>query len=110
MKHLEAGGSMMSEPTEVFGEIEAEARGLLYGAMVFTVKPGCTTSPHHHASEETWMVQEGCGRAKVRDQDIGLIPGTRLSVPSGAVHSITNTSSEDLTVISFWWREVDRGE
>ncbi|WP_158620143.1 cupin domain-containing protein [Corallococcus sicarius] len=100
---------MFSDPTEVFGEIEAEARGLRYGAMVFTVKPGCTTEQHHHASEETWMVQEGRGSANVSGQDIGLIPGTRLTVPAGTPHTITNLSTGDLTVISFWWREVARG-
>ncbi|WP_164019635.1 cupin domain-containing protein [Pyxidicoccus trucidator] len=100
---------MFSDPTEVFGEVEAEARGLRYGAMVFTVKPGGATSPHQHASEETWLVQEGLGRAMVSGQDIGLIPGTRLTVPAGALHSITNTSTGDLTVISFWWREVVHG-
>jgi mannose-6-phosphate isomerase-like protein (cupin superfamily) len=100
---------MDPDPTEIFGEIEAEARGLRYGAMVFTVKPGCTTSPHHHGSEESWMVREGRGMAKVSGQDIGLIPGTRLTVPAGALHSITNTSTGDLTVISFWWREVGHG-
>jgi quercetin dioxygenase-like cupin family protein len=93
---------------EIHGEIETEAAGLAYGAMVFTVKPGCTTPPHHHASEETWIVQQGDGRAEVNGRLIGLIPGARLSVPGGALHSITNNSTIDLRVMSFWWRPVNR--
>lgn len=95
---------------EIFGTIETEAQGLAYGAMVFTVKPGCATTPHRHASEETWIVQEGDGRAQVSDREIGLIPGTRLSVPAGTLHSIINTSRRDLRVMAFWWRQVGRGE
>lgn len=92
-----------SDP-EIYGSIEAEAEGLVYGAMVFTVKPGCTTPPHQHESEETWIVQKGDGRAQINGQRIGLIPGARVSVPSGVTHSITNTSMTDLQVMSFWWR------
>jgi len=93
---------------EIHGSIETESHGLAYGAMVFTVEPGCTTPPHHHASEETWIVQEGDGQALIDGRSIGLIPGTHLSVPPGVVHSITNTSTTDLRVMSFWWRPVNR--
>lgn len=95
---------------EIVGSIETEAEGLCYGAMVFTVKAGCCTEPHRHASEETWIVQEGSGRARVRDLDIGLIPGTRLTVPPDTVHSISNMSDRDLRVMSFWWRATGRVE
>jgi quercetin dioxygenase-like cupin family protein len=98
----------MLREAEIDGSIETEAQDLAYGAMVFTVKPGCTTPPHHHASEETWIVQEGDGRAEVNGRSIGLIPGARLSVPPGVLHSITNTSTTDLRVMSFWWRRVSR--
>ena len=93
----------LSEP-EVYGEIEAEAQGLTYGAMVFTVKPGCATEPHDHLSEETWIIQTGTGRAQISGQIIGLIPGTRVCVPPRAQHAITNTSTTDLRVMGFWWR------
>jgi quercetin dioxygenase-like cupin family protein len=95
---------VVSEPA-VYGEIEAEAQGLAYGAMVFTVQPGCATAPHDHASEETWVVQKGTGRARINGQIIGLIPGTRLCVPPRATHAIENTSTTELGVIAFWWRE-----
>jgi len=103
--------AMSNEPmladAEIYGDIETEAQGLAYGAMVFTLKPGCTTAPHHHASEETWIIQKGDGRAQVNGQSIGLIPGARLSVPPGAIHSITNTSKTDLEVMAFWWRQSE---
>jgi quercetin dioxygenase-like cupin family protein len=91
---------------EIAGAIEAEAEGFCYGAMVFTVKPGCATESHCHASEETWIVHEGSGRARISDLDIGLIPGTRLNIPPHAPHSITNTSHRDLRVMAFWWRQA----
>jgi quercetin dioxygenase-like cupin family protein len=103
MKNAMAKEPMLSE-AEIYGDIETEAQGLAYGAMVFTVKPGCATAPHQHASEETWIVQEGEGQAQVNGQTIGLIAGARICVPPGAKHSITNTSSRDLRVMAFWWR------
>lgn len=103
MSNAPSNEPMLNEP-EVYGEIETTVRGLAYGAMVFTVKPGCATEPHDHASEETWIVQKGAGRAQINGQTIGLIPGTRLSVPPRARHFIANTSTADLEVIAFWWR------
>jgi quercetin dioxygenase-like cupin family protein len=97
---------LLISDAEIFGDIETEAQGLAYGAMVFTVKPGCTTPVHHHASEETWIVQTGDGRAQINGQNIGLIPGARICVPPGVMHSISNTSTADLTVMAFWWRRA----
>jgi quercetin dioxygenase-like cupin family protein len=102
--------ALRTSDAEIAGDIEIEAAGLGYGAMVFTVKPGCCTEPHQHASEETWIVQEGTGRARVSDRDIELIPGTRLIVPPNTVHSISNASHRDLRVIAFWWKQVGHGE
>lgn len=93
---------------EIFGDIETEALGLAYGAMVFTVKPGCTTALHHHLSEETWIVQQGEGCAQINGQRIGLIPGARVSMPPDVMHAITNTSAVDLRVLAFWWRKGEQ--
>jgi quercetin dioxygenase-like cupin family protein len=94
------------DPVEVFGDIETEAHGLAYGAMVFTVKAGGTTEPHSHASEETWWIRSGNAVAKFGGQDHELRPGTRISVPPNLPHTIVNGAAEDLTVVSFWWREA----
>jgi quercetin dioxygenase-like cupin family protein len=103
MNSITANEPTLSEP-EVYGEIETTAQGLAYGAMVFTVKPSSATEPHDHASEETWIVQKGTGRAQIDGQSIGLIPGTRICVPPRALHHIANTSAADLQVMAFWWR------
>jgi quercetin dioxygenase-like cupin family protein len=92
------------DEAQIDGSIETVARGLAYGAMVFTVKPGCATVGHQHASEETWIVQEGEGRAEIDGQQIGVIPGTRVCVPPGTIHSIANTCCRDLRVMAFWWK------
>lgn len=95
------------DPVEVFGDIETEALGLAYGGMVFRVKAGCSTEPHSHASEETWVVRSGHAVATVAGRDTELHPGTRLIIPPHAVHVIANRSDQDVTVVGFWWRESD---
>lgn len=99
----------LSPPVEIFGDIEAEARGFAYGAMLFEVKPGCSTEPHQHGSEETWQVRRGRGRAVIGDQEIELAAGSRLSIPPQTRHVVTNIADEDLTIVAFWWRETDHG-
>ena len=108
MKRSDAEAPALTDPVQILEPVEAEARGLVYGAMVFTVKAGCSTEPHAHASEETWLVREGEGRAAIGDRSIGLFPGTRLSVPPGTRHAITNTCAGELVVLAFWWRGTSR--
>jgi mannose-6-phosphate isomerase-like protein (cupin superfamily) len=101
--------SLSSDPVLISGDVEAEARGLAYGAMVFDVLGGRSTELHSHASEEIWLVREGAGRATVGDQEIELAAGTRLTVPPEVPHRVTNTSNQTLKVIAFWWREAGHG-
>jgi quercetin dioxygenase-like cupin family protein len=98
-----------SDPVTVFGEIETEALGLAYGAMVFTVRAGATTEPHSHGSEETWWIKSGSGTATVNGKDSPLPTGSRFTVPSNSVHTVTSDSDQDLTVVAFWWREASHG-
>lgn len=98
--------NQLEEPVSIFGDVEAEARGLAYGAMVFDVHPGRSTEPHSHASEEIWLVREGLGRAMVGDEEIELAAGTRVTVPPKVLHHVTNDSDQTLKVIAFWWREA----
>jgi quercetin dioxygenase-like cupin family protein len=98
-----------AEPVLISGDIEAEARGLAYGAMVFDVHPGCATDAHSHASEEIWLVRAGTGRATVGAQEIDLAAGARLTLPPGVQHRVANTSDRTLTVIAFWWRDAGHG-
>lgn len=96
-----------ADPVLISGDIETEACGLAYGAMVFDVHPGRATEPHSHASEETWFVREGTGRATIGDQEIDLVPGSRLTLPSRVPHRVANTSNDQtLKVIAFWWRDA----
>lgn len=94
------------EPVLISGDVEAEARGLAYGAMVFDVHPGRATEPHSHASEEIWLVREGTGRATVGEQEIDLAAGARITVPPRVPHWVANTSDQTLKVIAFWWRDA----
>lgn len=98
-----------SDPVLISGDVEAEARGFAYGAMVFDVHPGRSTEPHSHLSEEIWVVQEGTGRVTVGDREIDLAAGTRITLPSQVPHQVTNTSDQTLKVIAFWWREAGHG-
>lgn len=88
------------------GDIETEAGGLGYGAMMFTVAPGVTTESHSHASEETWIVQSGKGHCVIDGRRIGLIAGARIVAPARSVHSIANSGTDDLEVLGFWWKRL----
>ena len=99
-----------AEPVQIFGDVEAIACGLAYGAMVFDVKPGCSIAPHSHASEEIWWVREGAGRATVGGQEFDVAAGTRLTVPPDTPHLVVNTSEHNLRVMAFWWREARHDE
>ena len=108
MTHVQ-GTEQSSDPVKVFGDIETEALGLAYGAMVFTVQAGCTTEPHSHGSEETWWIKSGSGYATVDGKRSPLPTGTRFTVAPNTVHTVTSGSAEDLTVVAFWWREASNG-
>jgi mannose-6-phosphate isomerase-like protein (cupin superfamily) len=101
--------SAPAEPVSIFGDIETEARGLAYGAMVFDVHPGRSTEAHSHGSEEIWLVCEGTGQATIGDRRIELAAGTRVTVPPGVPHLVANTADRPLKVIAFWWREAGHG-
>lgn len=106
----DANPPLSSEPVLISGDIETEACGLAYGAMVFDVHPGRSTEPHSHASEESWVVLAGTGRATVGDREIDLVAGARLTLPPRVPHRVANTSSsQTLQVIAFWWREAGHG-
>lgn len=96
----------VSDPVLISGDVEAEARGYAYGAMVFDVHPGRCTETHSHASEEIWVVREGTGKATVGDREIDLAAGSRLTLPSHVPHRVANTSDDTLQVIAFWWRNA----
>lgn len=98
-----------SDAVQIFGEIETEALGLAYGAMVFTVKAGATTDPHSHGSEETWWIKSGSGFATVGGKEFPLPTGSRLTVPSNVVHTVTSDPGRDMIVVDFWWREATHG-
>jgi methionyl-tRNA synthetase len=90
----------------ISGEIETEQDGLAYGAMVFAVRPGVSTEPHRHASEETWTVQSGEGHCTIDGRRIGLIPGARVVAMPDTEHTITNTGPTDLVVLGMWWKRL----
>jgi mannose-6-phosphate isomerase-like protein (cupin superfamily) len=105
MNYLTINSSRTVESVEMFGEIEAETHGIVYGSMIFEVKPNCATELHSHSSEEIWLVRTGCGKALIGDEEVGLNAGTRVTVPAHIPHSIVNTSDIGLVVMGFWWRE-----
>ncbi|MEO7084784.1 MAG: cupin domain-containing protein [Gemmatimonadaceae bacterium] len=98
-----------SDPVKVYGDIETEAAGLAYGAMVFTVDAGRTTEPHSHQSQETWWVKSGSGFASVDGKRSELATGSQFTVPANTVHTVTSNAGEALKIVSFWWREAANG-
>lgn len=86
-------------------ETEFSARGTTSGSMLFAVEPGQSTGGHSHPSEEIWIVRSGKGRVELdgvsRELEASDAP---LVVPAGVYHRVFASGSEDLVILSLWWR------
>lgn len=74
----------------------------------FTINPGKTRGRHYHKIKEEWFcVLKGEGTIKVGDKEHRVGAQSKLHVPPGAYHEITNTGKETMIVIAFINRKYD---
>ncbi len=65
-----------------------------------TVPVGGATAEHYHVrSEELYYVTAGTGRLRVGDEHRDVRAGECVLIPPGAVHKLTNTGDEPLTLL-----------
>jgi len=65
-----------------------------------TVEPGTGQRPHHHVSEQAYIVVGGQGRIKVGPYIADVKAGDLVYVPSNAEHAVENIGAESLTYVS----------
>ncbi len=71
--------------------------------VAWTVKPGQRISPHLHPSgQDTWTVIAGVGEYQVdaSGATVRIAAGDIAVAPTGAVHGVLNTGSQDLVFVS----------
>jgi len=71
-----------------------------------TVLAGARLSlQYHHRRLEHWYVVRGQGMVTCGDEQIAVVPGDAVDIPTGAPHRIHNTGTAELVFI-----EVQRGD
>jgi quercetin dioxygenase-like cupin family protein len=71
--------------------------------VAWTVKPGQRISPHVHPSgQDTWTVISGVGEYQVdaSGKTLSITAGDIAVAPTGAVHGLLNTGSQDFVFVS----------
>ena len=59
--------------------------------------PGASTMHHYHRlTEEIYYILEGRGRMTIGDEARDVVPGDAIAIPTGTIHTITNTGSATL--------------
>ncbi len=78
------------------GEIPALAQ---FTRAIF--RPGQIDPSHSHSyMYEIFLVEKGIGEIKVGDQTISLNAGTFVTLNPGEVHGVSNTSDQDLILLT----------
>ena len=71
--------------------------------VAWTVKPGQRIHPHvHPAGQDTWTVLQGVGQYQVDASGSTLLlqAGDIAVAPTGALHGLVNTGTEDFVFVS----------
>lgn len=84
------------------GQVRANMLVEGWGKVIYSVlEPGCSIGSHEQAtSVDINYVVSGRGIAVCDGVEEALMPGTCRICPRGSVHSIENTSDEDLVLFS----------
>jgi len=64
------------------------------------MKPGGIQKPHHHQTEQCYMIIEGRGVMKIGDESAEVKTGDTIFIPSNSVHSLINDGTTILKYLS----------
>jgi len=65
--------------------------------------PGAAIPPHtHEASTETFYILRGRGMCNIGAEEFALEPGSSNYAPPGIVHSVRNTSDQELEALAIF--------
>jgi mannose-6-phosphate isomerase-like protein (cupin superfamily) len=83
---------------------------LRYSLAHAVVKPGLTTWQHRLKTSEVYYIIEGEGEMHIDMESRPVKPGSTVYIPPGAVQSITNSGTIDLTflcIVDPAWQKQD---
>jgi mannose-6-phosphate isomerase-like protein (cupin superfamily) len=64
------------------------------------MKPGGIQKPHHHETEQCYMILEGNGLMEVDGEKAYVGAGDTIFIPSNSIHSLYNESQATLKYLS----------
>jgi len=64
------------------------------------MEPGGIQKPHHHETEQCYMILEGSGVMEIDGEKAAVGPGDTIFIPSDSIHSLHNESQTTLKYIS----------
>ncbi len=70
-----------------------------YSLAHATVPPRQRTKPHRLTTAEVYYIIEGSGRMHIEDESQPVEPGDAVYIPPGAVQSIENVGTNELTFL-----------
>ena len=83
------------------------AGGKNYSVKILHVNAGqkLSVQSHNHRSEH-WVVAYGTAQVLLYDKEITLKVGQSIDIPVKAIHSLQNSSNEDLEVLELQMGEI----
>ncbi len=64
------------------------------------MEPGGIQKPHHHETEQCYMILEGNGVIEVDGEKAAVAAGDTIFIPSNSLHSLYNGSQKTLKYLS----------
>ncbi|TGZ16518.1 hypothetical protein DV517_14910 [Streptomyces sp. S816] len=75
-----------------------------WNSTLCSIRPTESSTPHGHATDETFIFISGQGHLRVGTEERPITPGDVVYIPHGTDHEVTNTSEADpLTFVSIYW-------
>lgn len=75
-----------------------------WNSTLCSIRPTESSTPHGHATDETFIFISGEGYLRVGTEERTITPGDVVYIPHGTDHVVTNTSgSEPLSFVSIYW-------
>jgi mannose-6-phosphate isomerase-like protein (cupin superfamily) len=62
--------------------------------------PGGIQKPHHHKTEQCYMILEGSGIMEINGEKAPVVAGDTIFIPSNSMHSLKNEGQTTLKYIS----------
>jgi quercetin dioxygenase-like cupin family protein len=86
--------------SETASRFEGRDHGAAISFFVTNHPPGKGAPLHRHPYEETFIVQAGCAKFRVDEEEVEAEAGEIVIVPAGAAHGFTSSGEDPLRLVS----------